>query len=73
MIRKILKYAELQNNYFMTYNMGSIIFINEIIPKKKLYFFTAGFLILKFKKSIQSPTANILNKKIKHETSSMLS
>lgn len=39
MIRKILKYAELQNNYFMTYNMGSIIFIDEIIPEKKIIFF----------------------------------
>lgn len=39
MVIKILKYAELQNNYFMTYNMGGIIFINEIIPEKKIIFF----------------------------------
>lgn len=35
MIRKILKYAELQNNFFMIFNMGGIIFIKQIIPVKK--------------------------------------
>lgn len=47
----------MQNNYFITSNMGSIIFLKEVIPvKKKVCFFTAIFLILKKDFKVPQPT-----------------